>query len=595
MKSSHKSLLAISTILLLVASFTAGCSSDKENLNKQETPPSLTGTAIPTSSIPHWSGDPIVQTLYGNIEGLADESETWVWKAVPYAKQPIGELRWKAPHDPEPWDGIRQSEDFCQMCPQFDWITAEAVWGSEDCLYLNIWRPQSEETKLPVYVYIHGGGNAIGSANQVPTYYGSTVASKSNMVFVSMNYRLGPFGWFTHPALRTDDPIDSSGNYGTLDIIKSLEWMQKNIEAFGGDPDNVIVTGESAGGTNIYSLLESPLAKGLFQRALIQSCMNYTESIETGDAKAHEVLLTLLVNDEKVIDHSEAETHLQSMSANEIQSYLRSKSPDEILACYEQREFGEVINPNLFADGSVIVADGADAFKKGTYPNKIPLMLGSNKEELKMFLYMVKSFEGKDELYQAVTSYGSALWKAVGVDEMARQISSNPDQPPVYVYQFTWGAYKEDGSSPIPDPYDLNIGTAHTLDQAFFLGNPIFNVFMTSWVFTDKNRPGREALTEDIMAYVVQFARTSNPNNPSGDLPQWKPWINEPDMPKCILLDADLNNSDIEMSPIELTVPRVLEAMKFEVPEPLYSEAFDILSSYRITSPLIENNHYFEE
>ncbi len=591
MKTSDRFGIIYLAILLLVSSIIIGCSSDEES-PLPETIPAQTGvmpdTPVPALSL--WKGGQIVQTLYGSVEGFEDESDTWVWKAVPYAKPPVGALRWKAPRDPDPWEGVRQSNDFCQMCPQFNWISGDEVWGSEDCLYLNIWRPQSEETNLPVYVYIHGGGNAIGCANQVPTYYGSTVARKSNMIFVSMNYRLGPFGWFAHPALRSGEPgaeADDSGNYGTLDIIKSLEWIQKNIEAFGGDPDRVIITGESAGGSNVYSILASPYAKGLFHTALAQSCMNDTATIEEGDATSHEIVLALLINDGIATDRAGAEAYLNTMSDTEIETYIRAKTPLGILLCYEQREFGEVVNPNIFEDGAVIIAD---AFENGTYPNKVPIMLGSTKEELKMFLYMVDSFEGKDDLYQTATSYGSDLWKAVGVDNIARQLSACPDQPEVYVYRFNWGAWKDDGTSPIPAPYDLKVGTAHSLDQAFFLGNPVFNVFMTSWVFNEENRPGREALTDDIMSYVAQFARTGNPNKSGGDLSKWVAWTNEAGEPKCILLDANLDTVNIEMSPIELTVPGILEAMKSEVPEPLYSEAFEVLSTYRITSGLMKDN-----
>ncbi len=597
MKVPGKLVVVLFMFLLLPASLLdAGCSSDKNSPTRNITPPlsKETPTPTPTMSLPPWTGDSVVQTLYGTVKGFADESDTWVWKAVPYARPPVGELRWKAPRDPVSWEGIRQETDFCQMCPQYDWLIAEDVWGNEDCLYLNVWRPQSEETDLPVYVYIHGGGNAIGCANQVPTYYGSTVARKSNMIYVSMNYRLGPFGWFTHPALRTGDVIDGSGNYGTLDIIKALEWIQENIEAFGGDPENVILTGESAGCTNIHSLLESPLAKGLFHRALAQSCMNYSAPIEEGDAHSRDILIELLVSDGTADNEAGAGARLNEMSDAEIADYLRAKTPKEILACCEQREFGEVINPNIFRDGKVIVADGINSFENGTYPNKVPLMLGSTREELKMFLFMVESFEGKDELYQTVTSYGGDLWKAAGVDTIARQLGRHDDQPEIYVYRFNWGAWKEDGTSPIPAPYDLKVGAAHSLDQSFFLGNPCFNVFMTSWVFTEENRPGREALTDDIMAYVAQFARTGNPNEPGSGLPEWEPWTNETGEPKCMLLDADLNDSDIEMSPIEFTLPGVLESMKSDVAEPLYNEAFDILSSYRITAPLIKEAQHSE-
>jgi len=160
------------------------------------------------------------------------------------------------------------------MCPQIG-STGEVV-GSEDCLYLNVWRPDTTEENLPVFVWIHGGGNSIGTGSQ-PGYNGANFADRNNAVYVSINYRLGPMGWFTHPALREDEiecavddmaclkeamaiAINNSGNFGTLDIIKSLEWIKKNIKAFGGDKHNVTIAGESAGAHNVLSLLLSPLA-----------------------------------------------------------------------------------------------------------------------------------------------------------------------------------------------------------------------------------------------------------------------------------------------------------------------------------------------
>ncbi len=144
--------------------------------------------------------------------------------------------------------------------------------GSEDCLFLNVWRPRTAERGLPVYVWIHGGGNSIGSASMTDEYSGTRLAHRSNMVFVSLNYRLGPFGWFTHPALREGTSAeDDSGNFGTLDIVHALRWIRDNIEAFGGDPGLVAVTGESAGGLNVLSLMISPPAEGLFHRVIAQS------------------------------------------------------------------------------------------------------------------------------------------------------------------------------------------------------------------------------------------------------------------------------------------------------------------------------------
>ena len=579
----------ILAILILAASLIAGCSSGNEATPTLVTTPTPIKVDSATPELSSWEGNQVVQTKYGAAKGFEDASDTWVWKAIPFAKPPVGELRWKAPHDPEPWEGIREETKFCSACPQYNPITRESIIGSEDCLYLNIWRPQSKETGLPVYVWIHGGGNSIGSANHTPTYWGSTIANKSNMLFVSMNYRLGPLGWFTHPALRTGNAVDDSGNYGTLDLIQALKWIHENIEAFGGDPSNVVITGESAGGINVCSLILSPLADGLFHKGLVESGMTVSAPSADGESSAQDVLMMLLINDGIASDTSEAKANLESMSNTEVQAYLRSKKPEEIFACYETKEFGLITLPQIFEDGTVIVSDGVVAFDTGTYPNKVPLIIGSNKEELKMFLFSESGIVGKPDLYQTVTSYGSDLWKVNGVDDLIRKLSSYPDQPDIYAYQFNWGAWKEDGSSPIPAPHDLTLGAAHSLDVPFFLGNPSFNVIMTDWVFSEENRPGREALTNAMMAYVAQFTRTGNPNMPGSGLPDWKPWTNGENEPKCILFDADLDNAKIKMSNEELTTSGVLQAMKLEVPEPLYSQAIEYILSQWTISHLLED------
>ncbi|MBT4512679.1 MAG: carboxylesterase family protein, partial [Chloroflexi bacterium] len=443
-----------------------------------------------------------------------------------------------------------------------------------------------------VYVWIHGGGNSIGSAAQTTGYYGTSLANKSNMVFVSMNYRLGPLGWFTHPSLRsgeTGDEASDSGNYGTLDLIQSLKWIQDNIEAFGGDPNNIIITGESAGAMNVLSLMVSPPAEGLFHRALAQSSPSVSVPVPNGEVSAHEVLLNLLVNDQTVATADEAELYLETMSNTEIEDYLRSKTPDDLFACYETFGWGLLTFPTVFADGNVIATGGFDTFGTATHINNVPLILGSNTEETKIFLFMDQSFEGKDELYQVVAGYSSDLWTANGTHDVARKLTLRDDQSDVYVYQFNWGAYGDTGQNPIPEPWDLKLGAAHSLDIPFFLGNENFNKYMTDWVFTDKNRPGRLELSDAMMSYTAQFARTGNPNAPGSDLPEWKPWSNGESEPKHMLFDADVNHAKISTSTIELTLSGVIEALKAEVPEPLYSEALSYLLSFGMVSYMLED------
>jgi para-nitrobenzyl esterase len=207
------------------------------------------------------------------VAGADANNGSWVWAGIPYAKPPVGELRWKAPQDPEPWNKIRQSTYNFTRCtqPVFDlqWNPVNKIQGSEDCLYLNVFRPKTNAKNLPVYFWIHGGGNSFDGADN---YDASILAQKSNMVVVVIQFRTGPFGWFNHPALNPNGTAeDKSGNYGVLDMIKALKWVNKNIAAFGGNPKNVTIAGESTGGYRVMNLMISPLAKGLFHTAINQS------------------------------------------------------------------------------------------------------------------------------------------------------------------------------------------------------------------------------------------------------------------------------------------------------------------------------------
>ena len=533
-----------------------------------------------TTEVAPWTGNETTEIRFGTLKGFAGKADTWVWKKVPFARPPLGPLRWKAPRDPDAWEGTRAETRFSKVCTQYFPVGTSMV-GEEDCLYLNVWRPQTTETDLPVYFWIHGGGNSIGSAWVVEDYNGANLANRSNVVVVTTNYRLGPMGWFTHPALRSDragEQEDDSGNYGTLDIIKALEWVKDNIKAFGGNPENVTITGESAGGRNVQSLLISPPAEGMFHKAMSQSGGPGSSSHERGDARAREVILTLLVKDGTAADPEAAETYLNGMSEEEVAAYLRSKTARDVLGCYSPNFGGMISFPNLFQDGTVIPASGFDTFETGEYPNKVPVILGSNKEERKLFLFASTYFSGKDELYQVVASYSSDVWKATGVDQVARNLRSHPDQPSVYAYQFLWGAGGDTGESVIPDPWGFKLGACHTLEIPFFFGNDSINVVMQLLVFTEENRPGREALSGAMMAYLARFVRTGDPNEPGSGLPIWNPWSNEAGADKSILFDVDHSQApDIRMSSVELTEQGVKESMALEVPEPLYSEAKEYL------------------
>ena len=532
-----------------------------------------------------WTGSPLVATRFGVVQAREDADNTWAWKAIPFARAPTGQLRWSAPQDPIPWTGVRREGSFNAGCTQFSEIFPGMINGSEDCLYLNIWRPRDGETGLPVYVWIHGGGNSVGSATHIAAYYGDRIASRSRVVFVSINYRLGPFGWFTLPAFRDGASAeDASGNFGTLDIIQSLKWIRQNIESFGGDPNLVTVTGESAGGFNVLSLLISPPARGLFQHAMSQSGAALTRGVDEADARAQDVLERLLLDDRRARTREEAAAYAAGMSPADTRAYLRSKSDRQILSKYRVSGLGMIENPAILRDGAVIPEQGFEALRTGGYPNKVPVVVGSNADELTLFLRFGSHIPWQSDFYRAASRYGTARWRVSAVDEVARRLVMHADQPPVYAYQFRWGTLDAEGRSPLPNKWGDELGAFHSLDIPFFLGNDtvagVFQVVLFSW----QNEPGRKALSAAMMKYLARFARTGNPNDPAADLPAWEAWSPVPGGPKYIVFDVKADVPAIGMASEELTDQEVMAAASADLPEPVRTRTLEYLEHSTLPS-----------
>ena len=528
-----------------------------------------------------YSMRPDQETTEGVVIGAEHRAtNTLSWKGIPYAKPPVGDLRWKAPQEPEKRSTPLKTVNFCEICPQYtdhdnNPATPQVIQGSEDCLYLNIWRPKTKAANLPVYFWIHGGGNS----TQWPLLSytdAAALANKSNMVVVTVNYRLGPMGFFSHPALRSGrsgDEKTDSGNFGLLDLIQALSWVKANIKVFGGDPENVTIAGESAGGQNVISLIASPLARNLFHRAVSENGSIRPATAAQGEEHVNEVITKLLVKDGSAPDEKAAGAKLKSMSMKEIGTYLRSKSAQDFLELYpEGKLMGMIKFPNSFGDGTVLPVDFYRVLKGGNY-NKVPIILGTNKEEAKLFLFGDPRFTpwrndgslfkdpAKTELYDLAAQYQSDGWKVMAVDQLARIMRSNTDQPMIYTYQFLWGAGGMK-KSVIPFPYNLLIGACHGMEIDFVFGTEA--VSLGGWAFDEKNRPGRVALSNAMMDYWAQFARTGNPNREGSGLSEWKPWSNTEGFPKTILLDADFNNLKIEMSLKELTSEAIEKALHAE-------------------------------
>ena len=225
----------------------------------------LLAIAIAGISWTGWASVPTAKVEQGELKGSVEDGLS-VYRGVPFAAPPVGDLRWRAPQPAAHWEGVRSAEKFAPQCMQ----SIPGIATSEDCLYLNVWSPaKSASAKVPVLVWIYGGGFSVGGTS-VPTYSGEQLAKKG-VVLVSIGYRLGALGFLAHPGLSAESAQHVSGNYGLLDMIAALAWIQKNIAAFGGDPGKVTIFGESAGGIAVSELCSSPLAKGLIQGAISES------------------------------------------------------------------------------------------------------------------------------------------------------------------------------------------------------------------------------------------------------------------------------------------------------------------------------------
>ncbi len=238
---------------------------------------------------------------------------------------------------------------------------------------------------------------------------------------------------------------------------------------------------------------------------------------------------------------------------------------------------GMTDNPAILRDGAVIPVDGFDSLSGDDYPGKVPVILGGNKEELKLFMAFAGNPPWKGDLYQAEATYGSERWKVSGVDEVARRLTSHADQPPVYTYLFSWGAMDARGKSPMPGSWGRRLGAFHSLEYPFFLGTDTLDAVMQSFLFTRQNAPGRKALSAAMMDYLAAFARTGNPNRPGSGLPEWEAWSPTPGGPRGIVFDATAETALISMTDTELTDEDVLARARADLSEPVRTQTLEAL------------------
>lgn len=524
-------------------------------------------TKVP--SMNHLEKTTLRHIAQGELTGLIADNGALVWRGIPFAEPPVGHLRWKAPRPPRPWTGRFSATKNGSACFQGTDLAApfkdddgDGFVGSEDCLYLNIFAPAntSSADRLPVMYWIYGGGN-VGGHNATPGYDGSVLAQKHQVIVVAVNYRVGTMGWFMHPAFAGSGagPADRSGNWGTLDTIRGLEWVRDNIAAFGGDPGRVTIFGESAGAVNVFALVLSPMAKGLFHRAISQSgglqemplaaALNFADDAVPGmPNSAPEVVNEILIRDGKAKNRAEAKARQLSMSNAEITQLLYSQTPAEITKIVNPSGVRLYPAPRLFSDGAVLPAGPAiEALAQGLF-NKVPMIIGTNRDERRT--YMMADPKWRSVLltnagdYVRYAKYGSLAWKQRAVDDVARAVTRS-GHPDVFVYRFDWDEEENFRG------FNLSVamGAGHTVEIPFVFG--VGNGFLVPLGNPDNRE--RKALSSSMMSYWTQFARTGNPHTGrDGREVVWTAWNNSPRANKMIIFDS-ASDGGIRMSSEEIT------------------------------------------
>ena len=479
-------------------------------------------------------GDYRIESSSGVVEGNK-KGRVLLWEDIPYAKPPINDLRWKAPRKINDSTNLilPKEENFCVQRPSSlggpggDGLMV----GTEDCLYLDVSAPiRNSNELLPVMFWIHGGGNTSGLKD---LYDFNKMVKRHNVIVVRINYRLGPFGWFSHPSIQDfQTDLDKTSNFGTLDIIAALHWVKENIALFGGDPDNVTIFGESAGGHNVLSLLVSDKSKGLFHKAISMS--GYTTSISPKDAYVqNEKSSTSSHTSSEIVKKiiKELPNKKETYSNEEIREILLSLSSKEFFQHYANRETYEEI-PLLTSDDVVIPEAGLRAsLSNKDIVNKVPTIAGSNRDEVKLWLATAEYFveldfsavgsvlsipnvKLKDEdAFEAFNYYRSSAWKIRGVDIPLKGLYDSGNSN-LYAYRYDW----DDHRRYVVADFKKLIGAAHATEIPLLAGNA---KLVGGYPLSDLIYPaGRSKLftSRNMMRFWSNFAKNGEPGKSSNSV-----------------------------------------------------------------------------
>lgn len=561
------------------------------------------------------------QTRFGPIVGSddSDANGTYSWKGVPFAKAPVGDLRWRAPVDPEGWKKARKTQQFGNACVQYGRIygpgannrfdatigtTLNTAVGDEDCLYLNIWTPanrRGDDSRgdhdddhrddanggRPVIVFVHGGSNVSGYTAD-PVYDGAALARAANAVVVTVNYRLGIFGFLSVPQLTSGtDAQEDSGNFALLDIIKALKFIRHDIAKFGGNPSNVTLMGQSAGAINVYALLTTPATVDarprLFHRAApLSGGISLATNLPAGRlptlntaafyaTQGSQLLYRQVIADGLAPDLAGAAAWVASQTPGQVAAYLRGKSPSALLfTLLTQLAPLGLAGSGPIPDGAMLPSDPIGAIAAGNYL-RVPVLASNTRDEGKLFPTFLFLFGGPSGRlvtdkqlfdiqfgyapdapaqiaieqwipaaylpvttpvtgFNAKTELLNQLFLVAAADNALNTLRSQQNE--VWYYRFDWDEE--------PAPFNDIYGAAHAFDLAFVFGNfgpSLFSNIANSTV----NRPGRLALSRAMMASLAAFARRGDPNSAQALGVTWPIW------PSKLIFDATLTDKTISV------------------------------------------------
>ena len=476
--------------------------------------------------------EPTVNTSAGKIRGTI-EGDVSVFKGIPYAAPPVGEFRWRPPQPVTPWKGVRDAGKFGPDCAQAGWGAAPGTiqkGSSEDCLYLNVWEPADTKpgSKLPVMVWIHGGGFTGGSGSS-PQNFGNQFA-RQGIILITFNYRLGRLGFFAFPALSKEHPEEPKGNYGYMDQIAALKWIKDNIAAFGGNPGNVTIFGFSAGGVSVHSLLTIPAAKGLFQKAISESGGG-RDGVLTGRPMDKDNADSLYPVSAETIGVNFAHKHgIQGTDASAL-AKLRALSVEDIVDGGQETDGqgGARIYSGPIFDGKLVVETAENAYKAGKEA-KVPLIIGNcsgeiggnfvnnsttKNELLSTFGKLENGAKaaydpGRNKPFAEVNTKFNTDWVWAEPARFVARVFVAKGEP-VFVYNF--------GYVPVNMKQMMQYGAGHGSEVPY-----VFNNLTSRWGATEAT-PEEKKLAEMMNTYWANFAKNGNPNG-SG-LPLWPKYITQ--------------------------------------------------------------------